>query len=80
MLANSRGPLASTTRNHDAFQRIVMHAFALPSAFRKVYLLCAIRGFTVAKTAVILGISSEAVILRLHRARREMKMRLQTEE
>jgi DNA-directed RNA polymerase specialized sigma24 family protein len=60
----------------DAFQKIVMHAFNLPPAFRKTFLLCDIRGFTVEETAAVLRISPLAVTLRLNRARREINLRL----
>jgi len=62
--------------DQEALERIVMHAFAMPSVFRKAFLLCDIQGFSVAETASILGISASAVALRLDRARRELNARL----
>ena len=62
--------------DQEALERIVMHAFALPSVFRKALLLCDIQGFTVDEAAAILGISSSAVTARLDRARRELNVRL----
>ncbi|MBI3477695.1 MAG: hypothetical protein HY010_18330 [Acidobacteria bacterium] len=60
----------------DALENIVMHAFEMPSVFRKALLLCDLRGFSVDEAAAILGISSTAVTLRLERARRELNVRL----
>jgi DNA-directed RNA polymerase specialized sigma24 family protein len=62
----------------DVFQRIVMHAFGLRPIFRKVFLLCDIRGCSIEETADILRISPTAVTARLMRARREMVIRLGT--
>jgi DNA-directed RNA polymerase specialized sigma24 family protein len=62
--------------DQEALERIVLHAFGLRPMFRRVFLLCDIQGFTVAKAASILGISSAAATARLERARREMNVRL----
>jgi DNA-directed RNA polymerase specialized sigma24 family protein len=64
--------------DQDALERIVMHAFGLQPAFRRVFLLCDIRGFTVAEAAAILGIGPAAAETRLDRARREINVRLAT--
>jgi len=64
--------------DRDALERIVMHAFRLPTAFRRVFLLCDIQGMTVDRAADVLGISPAAVRTRLDRARREMNVRLAT--
>jgi DNA-directed RNA polymerase specialized sigma24 family protein len=68
--------IARIFSDQEALERVVLHAFAMPSAFRKAFLLCDIQGFTVNETAAILGISSSAVSLRLERARRELNARL----
>ena len=62
--------------DQDALERIVMHAFALSSTFRRVFLLCDIQGYTVVEAAATLGISPAAVSARLERARREVNVRL----
>ena len=76
MAMNGNSPLVRKTDAQDVLQKIVMHAFSLRPAFRRVFLLCDIQGFTVAKTAAILGLSNAAVRTRLYRARREMNVRL----
>jgi len=53
-----------------------MHALGLLPALRKVFLLCAIQGFTIEEAAAILQISPTAATLRLARARREIDIRL----
>jgi len=64
------------TRQQDAFQRIMKHASGLLPVFRKVFILCAIRGFTIEEAAAVLRISPAAVALRLARARREIEIQL----
>ena len=59
-----------------ALERIVMQAFSLRPVFRRVFLLCDIQGLTVSQAADVLGISPDAVMARLDRARREMNVRL----
>jgi len=76
MAMNGNSPVVRKTGEQDALQEIVMHAFSLRPAFRRVFLLCDIQGFTVARTAAILGISNAAVRTRLYRARLEMNVRL----
>jgi DNA-directed RNA polymerase specialized sigma24 family protein len=76
MAMNGNNPVVRKTGEQDALQKIVMHAFSLRPAFRRVFLLCDIQGFTVARTAAILGISNAAVRTRLYRARLEMNARL----
>jgi DNA-directed RNA polymerase specialized sigma24 family protein len=76
MIMNNNNPITRMASDKDALERIVMHAFRLRSAFRKVFLLCDIQGFTVAEAAAILGISPAAATVRLDRARREMNVRL----
>ena len=73
---NNKGPITRMSTDQDALERIVMHAFGLRPVIRRAFLLCDIRGFTVAEAAAILGISPAAVIARLNRARREMNVRL----
>jgi len=73
---NSNGSIERMTTDHDALERIVIHAFGLCPVFRRAFLLCDIQGFTVAEAAAILGISPAAVTARLDRARREMNARL----
>ena len=53
-----------------------MLAFSLRPVFRKVFILCAIQGFTIEETAALLRISPAAAALRLARARREIDVRL----
>jgi len=76
MAMNGNSPVVRKTGEQDALQEIVMHAFSLRPAFRRVFLLCDIQGFTVARTAAILGISNAAVRTRLYRARLEMNVKL----
>ena len=64
------------TTDQEALERIVMHAFNLRPMLRRVFLLCDIQGFTIAKAASILGISPVAAMMRLERARREINVRL----
>jgi DNA-directed RNA polymerase specialized sigma24 family protein len=73
---NSNGRVKLRMSERGEFQRIVMHAFRLRPAIRKVFLLCDVRGFTIAETAAVLGISPTVVNLRLDWARREMNVRL----
>jgi DNA-directed RNA polymerase specialized sigma24 family protein len=63
----------------DEFQRLVMHAFSLPSVLRKVFLLCEVRGLSVEQAARILGISAAAATDKLDEARREMRERMQVD-
>lgn len=60
----------------DELHRILTHAFRMRPALRTVFLLCDIRGLTIAETAALLGIAPIAVSIRLARARGEMKARL----
>lgn len=60
-----------------AFKEIVMQAFTLHAAFRKVFFLCEVRGLTIVETAAVLRISPVAVKLRLERAHREIEAKLQ---
>jgi DNA-directed RNA polymerase specialized sigma24 family protein len=73
---NNGESITRMTTDQEALERIVLHAFGLRPMFRRVFLLCDIQGFTVAKAASILGISSTAATARLERARREMNVRL----
>jgi len=59
------------------FQRVVMHAFGLRPAWREVFLLCDVQGFTIAEAAIILGLGPVVVATRLDQARRQMDTRLQ---
>lgn len=76
MLMNTNQEVTRITTDVQAMERIVMHAFRLPTAFRRVFLLCDIQGMTVDRAAGILGLSAAAVRTRLDRARREMNVRL----
>jgi RNA polymerase sigma-70 factor (ECF subfamily) len=49
----------------------------LPANYRTVIALCEVEGFTNAEIAEILGISLDAVKIRLHRARARLKAELQ---
>jgi DNA-directed RNA polymerase specialized sigma24 family protein len=73
---NTNDSITRLSTDLDALERIVMHAFGLRPVIRRAFLLCDIRGFTVAEAAAILGISPAAVMARLNRARREMNVRL----
>jgi RNA polymerase sigma factor (sigma-70 family) len=57
----------------DTFQALVMQALQLRRAYREVFILCDIKGYTVAETALLLGISEDSVMRRLHRARGQIK-------
>jgi DNA-directed RNA polymerase specialized sigma24 family protein len=54
------------------FRRIVMRALGLDPAFREVFLLCEVQGFTVEETAHILDSTSTQVAEMLRRARQAM--------
>ena len=71
--------IVAEQRSQDSFQVVVMHAFELRPIFRNVFLLCEIQSFTVDEAAAILGISPNAVALRLDRARRELSIRMKAE-
>lgn len=60
----------------DEFQKLMMHAFSLPAVLRKVFLLCEVRGFSIAEAARILGKSITVATSRLEQARREMGERM----
>jgi DNA-directed RNA polymerase specialized sigma24 family protein len=68
------------TTDQEALERIVLHAFGLRPIFRRVFLLCDIQGFTVAKAASILGISSAATARSASLSRDERGWRLPTAE
>ena len=63
--------LAAT--GQETFQALVMKALQLRRVYREAFILCDIKGYTVVDTAALLGISEDAVIRRLRRARAEMK-------
>ncbi len=69
---NSDNGVTRKAGQQGAFQGIVMRAFGLRPAFREVFLLCDVQGFTIAETAYLLSISPAVVIKRLHRARRDV--------
>ena len=54
-----------------AFQLTLLRALELPKAYREVFLLKEIQGYTLAEIAAILGISMETVLVRWKHARRE---------
>jgi DNA-directed RNA polymerase specialized sigma24 family protein len=60
----------------EDFPKLVAHAFGLRTDLRKVFLLCEVRGYTIEETAKTLGITPTVAILRLDRARREMRARM----
>jgi len=70
---------ASGMEKPGAFQRSLLRVFQLPQAWREVFLLKQIQGFTLQETAAILGISLDAAWIRLQRARREIN-RLESAE
>jgi DNA-directed RNA polymerase specialized sigma24 family protein len=59
-------------RRYENFQALVMKALQLRRAFREVFILCDIRGYSAGETATILGISEDSVMRRLEKARDEM--------
>ncbi|HEY7353912.1 MAG TPA: sigma factor-like helix-turn-helix DNA-binding protein [Terriglobales bacterium] len=60
----------------DEFQRLVMHAFCLPSVLRKVFLLCEVRGLSIEEAAEILRIPTTLATSRLEEARGEVRLRM----
>lgn len=54
-----------------AFQCLLLRAISLPKAYREVFLLKEIQGYTLVEIAAILGISTKTALLRWRRARRE---------
>jgi len=54
---------------YETFQALVMQALQLRKTHREVFILCDIRGYSVAETASILGISEDSVLKRLAQAR-----------
>jgi DNA-directed RNA polymerase specialized sigma24 family protein len=54
------------------FQLTLLRAFGLSKAYRDVFLLKDIQGYTLAEIAAILGISIDTALVRLKRARREI--------
>jgi DNA-directed RNA polymerase specialized sigma24 family protein len=80
MTMNAKGPITRMSSDHEALERIVMHAFGLRPVIRRAFLLCDIQGVTVTEAAAILGISPPAVTTRLSRARREMNVRLAVQQ
>jgi DNA-directed RNA polymerase specialized sigma24 family protein len=54
-----------------AFQCLLLRAISLPKAYREVFLLKKIQGYTFGEIAAILGISTEAALQRWKRAHRE---------
>ena len=59
-------------REPGAFQCALLRAFQLPQAYREVFLLKDIQGYSLAEIAAILGISADTVLARLKRARFEV--------
>ena len=62
----------SSKGKYETFQALVMQALQLRRTYREVFILCDIRGYNMAETAAILGISEDSVMRRLERARSEM--------
>ena len=63
---------AQAKGKYKTFQALVMQALQLRRTHREVFILCDIRGYSVAETASMLCISEESVVRRLARARNEM--------
>jgi DNA-directed RNA polymerase specialized sigma24 family protein len=59
-------------REPGAFQLSLLRAFQLPKAYRDVFVLTDIQGYTLRESASILRISTGAALARLKRARREI--------
>ena len=76
LIMNVNKTVMRMATDQEALEKIVMHAFELLPAFRRVFLLCDIQGFTVEEASAKLGISPDAVTKRLDRARRELNVRL----
>lgn len=74
---NGESTMTRKAVEQHAFKEIVMQAFTLHTAFRKVFFLCEVRGLTIAEAAAVLSISPAAVKLRLERAHREIEAKLQ---
>lgn len=55
------------------FQLRMLRAFLLPPAWRDVFVLKEIQGYTLPEVAAVLGISKDEVKRNLRRARREMQ-------
>lgn len=58
---------------HETFQAMVMQALQLRRVYREVYILCDIKGYTLAEAAHLLNISEDAAHRRLRRARGQMR-------
>jgi RNA polymerase sigma factor (sigma-70 family) len=59
-------------REPGAFQRALLRAFELPKAYRDVFVLTDIQGYTLPEIASMLRISPRTAQSRLERARREI--------
>jgi DNA-directed RNA polymerase specialized sigma24 family protein len=67
---HTRGPVPGLEKP-GAFQLTLLRALELPKAYREVFLLREIQGYTFAEIAAILGISIDTALVRWKRARRE---------
>ena len=67
---NSKAP--SGMEHPGTFQLTLLRAYGLSKAYRDVFLLKEIQGYTLAEIAAILGISIDTALVRLQRARREI--------
>ena len=56
-----------------SFQCAILRAFDLPKAYREVFLLKEIQGYTLAEIAAVLGISPDTALMRWKRARRNIR-------
>jgi len=74
---NNTGQVERELGQQGQFQRTVIHAFGLRPAWREVFLLCDVQGFTIAEAAIILGLGPAVVTTRLDQARHQMNARLQ---
>jgi RNA polymerase sigma-70 factor, ECF subfamily len=66
-------------RRREAGESIREHVDALPSSLRVVLVLRAVEGLSTAETAESLGLTEEAVKVRLHRARAALQRRMASE-
>ena len=71
MIHPADGP---TKIDRDTFQALVLQALQLRRVHREVFILCEIKGYSIAETAGILGISEEAVTRRLRQAKGQMRL------
>jgi DNA-directed RNA polymerase specialized sigma24 family protein len=66
------GKTPSSMEQPGIFQLTLLRAYGLSKAYRDVFLLKEIQGYTLAEIAAILGISIDTALVRWQRARREI--------